>query len=86
MTLLKKMISYTTLKACRKKWVFKQLSMFWLKAKQEKQRKTNMVRIFMKCYALSVNFILFYDFDLKSGNIIFFHNLCQVAGVRIHMM
>ena len=63
-------------------WVFKQLSMFWLKAKQEKQRKTNIVRIFMKCYALSVNFILFYDFDLKSENVMFFHDLCQVAGLR----
>ena len=82
MTLLKKMISNTTLKACRKKWVFKQLSMFWLKAKQEKQRKTNIVRIFMKCYALSVNFILLYDFDLKPANVIFVHNLCQVAGLR----
>ena len=82
MTLLKKMISNTTLKACRKKWVFKQLSMFWLKAKQQKQRKTHIVRIFMKCYALSVNFILFYVFDLKSENVMFFHNLCQVAGLR----
>ena len=72
MTLLKKIISNTALKPCRKKWVFKQLSMFWLKAKQEKQRKTNTVRIFMKCYALSVNFILFYDFDLKSANVMFF--------------
>ena len=82
MTLLKKMISNKTLKACGKKWVFKQLSMFWLKAKKEKQRKTNIVRIFMKCYVLSVNFILFYDFDLKSENVMLFHNLCQVAGLR----
>ena len=81
MTLLKKIISNTTLKACRKKWVFKQLSMFWLKAKQEKQRKTNTVRIFMKWYALSVNFILFYDFDLKSENVMLFHNFCQVTGL-----
>ena len=69
------MISNTTLKACRKKWVLKQLSMFWLKAKQEKQ-------IFMKCYVLSVNFILLYDFDLKSENVMLFHHLCQVAGLR----
>ena len=82
MTLLKKMISNTTWKACRKKWVFKQLSMFWLKAKQEKQRKTNTVRIFVKCYVLSVSFILFYDFDLKYENVMFFHNLCHVAGLR----
>ena len=73
MILLKKMISKTTMKACRKKWVFMQLSMFWLKAKQQKQRKPNIVRIFMKWYALSVNFILFYDFDLKCVNVMFFH-------------
>ena len=76
------MVSNTTLKACRKKWVFKQLSMFWLKAKQETQRKTDIVRILMKCYALSINFILLYDFDLKSENVKLFHNLCQVAGLR----
>ena len=64
------------------KWVFKQLSMFWVKAKQEKRRKTNIVRIFMKCFARLVDFILFYDFDLKSDNVMLFHNLCQAAGLR----
>ena len=46
--------------------------MFWLTAKQEKQRRTSIVRIFMECYVLSVNFMLFYDFDLKSENFMFF--------------
>ena len=82
MPLLKKMISNTTLKLRRKKWVFKHLSMFWLKAKQEKQRKTNIVRIFMECYALSVNFKPFYDFDLKPENFMFSHILYHVAGLR----
>ena len=67
------------LESMQKKLGFKQLNMFWLKAKQEKQRETNIVRFFMKWYALSVNFILFYDFDLKSENVMLFHNLCQVT-------
>ena len=46
--------------------------MFRIKAKQYKQRKTNNVRIFMKFYALSVNFMLFYDFDMKSKNFMLF--------------
>ena len=51
----------------QKKWVFKHLSMFWLKAKQEKQRKTNIVRTFTECYyVFLVNFLLLYNFDLKS--------------------
>ena len=44
--------------------------MIWPKAKQEKQRKTDIVRSFMECYALSVNFMLFYDFDLKYTRIL----------------
>ena len=72
MALLKKMISSATLKSRRKKWVFKHLSMFWLKFKQEKQRKIRIVRIFMVCYAFSVNFMLFNDFDLKSEHFMFF--------------
>ena len=40
--------------------------MFWLKAKQDKQRKINNVRTFMTLYALSENSTLFYEFDLKS--------------------
>ena len=46
--------------------------MFRLKAKQYKQRKTNNVRTFIKFYALSVNFMLFFDFDLKSKNFMLF--------------
>ena len=46
--------------------------MFRLKAKQDKQRKTNNVRTFMKFYALSVNVMLFCDFDLKSKNFMLF--------------
>ena len=69
MALLKKMISKTTFKSHRKKWFFKQLGMFSLKLKQGKQRKTSIVGIFMECYALSVNFMLLYDFDLKSKNV-----------------
>ena len=76
------MISNTTLKSRRKKWVFKHLSMFWLKAKKEKQRKTNIVRIFMEYYALSVNFKPFHDFDLKPEYFMFFQILCHVDGLR----
>ena len=65
-----------------KKWVFRHLSMFWRKAKQEKQRKTNIARIFMESYAVLVNFMLFYDFDLKFENFMLFHILCQVADLR----
>lgn len=68
MALFKKMISKATFKSYRKKWFFKELGMFSLKLKQEKQRKTSIVGIFMECYALSANFMLFYDFDLKSKN------------------
>ena len=77
------MISNTTLKSRRKKrWVFKHLSMFWLKSKQGKQRKTDIVRIFMEYYALSVNFKPFHDFDLKPEIFMFFHILFYVAGLR----
>ena len=73
MALLKKMISSATLKSRRKKWVFKDgFFMFWLKFKQEKQAKIRVVKIFMVCYALSVNFMLFNDFDLKSEIVMFF--------------
>ena len=60
------------LEITQKKWVFKDLSTFRLKSKQNKQRKTNNVRSFMKFYALSVNFK-----NLKSKNFLI---LCQVAG------
>ena len=58
------------------------LSMFCLNVKQEKQRKTNTLRIFVACYTLSVNFMLFYDFHLKSENFMLFRISCQVANLR----
>ena len=45
--------------------------MFWRKDKQDKQKKINPVRNFMKLYSLSVNFMLFCDFNMKSENFMF---------------
>ena len=56
--------------------------MLWLKAKKGKQRKTNIVQIFMECYAPLVNFMLFYDYNMKFENFMLFHILCQVVGPR----
>ena len=46
--------------------------MFWLKDKQGKQKKINLVRNFMKLYSLSKNFMIFCDFNMKSENFVFF--------------
>ena len=44
---------------------------------------TNIVRNFMLFYALSVNFMLFYDFDLEPKILCFFKILCRVAGLTL---
>ena len=61
--LIEEMISNTTLRLRRKKWIFKHLSMFLLQDKQYKQH--------MKFFALLGNSMLFYNFNVKSGNAFF---------------
>ena len=58
MVLLKKIISIITLQLRRKQWIFKHLNMFWLKGKQDKEKK-HLFRNFMKFYAFSVNFMIY---------------------------
>ena len=57
--------------------------MFWRKDKQDKQKKINPVRNFMKLYSLSVNFMLFCDFNMKSENLCFYYILCPVADLLL---
>ena len=64
--LIEEKISNKTLKVRRKKRIFKHLSMFWLKRKQGKEKRQLLYEIFLTFYALSLNFMPFYDFNPKS--------------------
>ena len=58
MALLKKIIRNTTLKLRRKKCAFKHLRVFWPKAKQYKQKRTNIVRCLSSGSSGMVNRVL----------------------------
>ena len=68
MVLLKKIISIITLQLRRKQWIFKHLNMFWLKGKQDKEKKTPLQEFYeILCFFCEFYDLCFlYDFDLKS--------------------